>query len=89
MLALAHTIAYDLAVTGAHERGGTIPLEPAEAVRPSTLVLVGGATPDWMLSATRQVADALPAGRYEALDAQTHIVPPEVLRPVLCQFLPA
>lgn len=47
---------------------------------------VGGASPDWMIDVGRQVADALPNGRYEVLEGQEHVVAPEVLAPVLAEF---
>jgi hypothetical protein len=34
----------------------------------------------------QQVADALPNGRHRVLESQEHVVPPEVLVPVLTEF---
>ncbi|MEU8803174.1 alpha/beta hydrolase [Spirillospora sp. NPDC048819] len=89
MLALAHTVAYDLAALGVHDRGGTVPAELAATVAVPTLVLAGGASPDWMIDTARRLADALRAGRHEVLDGQDHIVPPEILVPALRTFLQA
>jgi pimeloyl-ACP methyl ester carboxylesterase len=52
-----------------------------------TLVLVGGASPAWMIDVGKQVADALPNGRLSVLEGQEHVVSPEVLVPVLAEFL--
>jgi pimeloyl-ACP methyl ester carboxylesterase len=52
-----------------------------------TLVLVGGASPDWMIDVGREVADAVQNGEHRILDGQEHVVPPEVLAPVLKEFL--
>ena len=81
--AMAPTMAYDSAVMDDISRGGTIPADLFEAVTVSTLVLVGGASPEWMIDVGKQVAKAMPNGRYRVLEGQEHVVPPEVLVPVL------
>ena len=53
----------------------------------TALVLAGGASPEWMIGASRQIADALPNGRLGVLGGQDHVVPPKVLAPVLREFL--
>lgn len=50
------------------------------------LVLVGGASPDWMIDVGRQTADAMPKGRLSVLEGEKHVVAPEVLVPVLAEF---
>ncbi len=74
-------------VMGDSSRGGTIPVDLAGRVTPPTLVLVGGASPAWMIDVGRQVADAMPNGRHRVLEGQEHVVPPELLAPVLVEFL--
>jgi pimeloyl-ACP methyl ester carboxylesterase len=83
---IAPTLAYDSEVMGDSIRGGTIPVDLVGRVRPRTLVLVGGASPAWMIDICRQFADALPNGGHRALGGQEHIVPPELLAPVLVEF---
>jgi hypothetical protein len=39
-----------------------------------------------MLEVGKQVADALPNGQHRVLEGQEHVVPPEVLVPVLEEF---
>ena len=85
--ALAHTLAYDSAVMGDVSRGGAVPTDVAARVTVPTLVLVGGASPDWMIEIGREVADAVQNGEHRVLDGQEHVVPPEVLAPVLKEFL--
>ncbi len=51
-----------------------------------SLILVGGASPEWMIDVGRQIADAMPNGRLRILEGQEHVVPPEVLVPVLAEF---
>lgn len=86
MEANAHTLLYDSEIMGDVSRGGTIPLDRAAAVTIPTLVLSGGESPDWMIDVGRQLAEALPNGRHRVLEAQGHVVPPEVLVPVLVDF---
>jgi pimeloyl-ACP methyl ester carboxylesterase len=85
--AMAPTMAYDSEVMGDIGRGGAVPTDLAGRVRCETLVLVGGASPEWMIDVARQVAKAMPQGRYRVLEGQEHVVPPEILVPVLAEFL--
>jgi pimeloyl-ACP methyl ester carboxylesterase len=84
--AMAPTMAYDSEVMGDISRGGTIPADLAGRVGTETLVLVGGASPAWMIDVGKQVADALPNGRPRVLEGQEHVVSSEVLVPVLAEF---
>lgn len=88
MQANAPTILYDpYEVMSEHSRGGKTPAEQAGGVTTPALVVAGGASPEWMINASRQIADALPMGGLHILEHQQHIVPPEVLAPVLTEFL--
>lgn len=84
--ALAPTLAYDSAVMGDASRGGTIPADDLRRVTPPTLVLTGGASPAWMNQVGDQVAKTLSSGQHVVLADQHHVVPPEVLAPVLMRF---
>ena len=85
--AMAPSLAYDSEIMGDISRGGTIPADLLGAVTVPTLVLVGGASPAWMIEVGRRLAEGPPNGRLEVLEAQEHVVPPEVLAPVLAEFL--
>ena len=85
--AMAHTMAHDSAVMGDISRGGTIPGDLLDAVTVPTLVLVGGASPAWMIDVGRQVAEVLSNGRISVLEGQAHVLHPEVLVRVLAEFL--
>jgi pimeloyl-ACP methyl ester carboxylesterase len=85
--AMAHTMAYDSEIMGDISRGGAVPTDLVGRVTTETLVLVSGASPAWMIDVGRQLADALPNGRLSVLEGQEHVVPPEVLVPVLTEFL--
>jgi len=84
--AMAPTLAYDSEIMGDLSTGGTVPTGVVRRVTNPALVLVGGASPAWMIDVGRQVAEALPNGQHRVLEGQEHVVPPEVLVPVLKEF---
>jgi pimeloyl-ACP methyl ester carboxylesterase len=84
--ALAPTLAYDSELMGDSSRDGTIPIDKASRVTVPALVLSGGADHPWMTDVGRRLADAMPNGRHRVLEGQEHVVPPEVLVPVLKEF---
>jgi pimeloyl-ACP methyl ester carboxylesterase len=84
MVAVEHTLAYDIAVIAAWQRA-TADDAVARAAQP-TLVIDGGASFDWMGSAADALAAPLPQGRRRTLPDQTHQVDPAVLAPVLAAF---
>ena len=87
LVALAPTLAYDSAVMGDIENGGAIPEEvAARATRPG-LVLVGGDSPPFMMEVSRRLANLLPQGRHRVLEGHGHVAAPEVLVPVVAEFL--
>jgi len=87
MADVAPTLAYDFAVMGNASRGGTVPLELIGNVTQPALAVCGSASPEFMIDAARVVSKALPGGQYVELDGHHHVVPPEVLAPVLIDFL--
>ena len=84
--AMAPTLAYDSEIMGDAATGGAVPAALVGRVKTDSLVLVGGASPSWMIDVGRRVADALPNGRHVVLEGQEHVVPPELLAPVLAEF---
>ena len=88
MLANAPTLRHDpYEVMSEQSRGGKTPAEQASGVTVPALVLAGGASPEWMIDASRQIAAALPNGQLRILDGQDHVVPSQVLAPVLAEFI--
>ena len=85
MLALAHTLPYDLRVTG----DGTIPGERLARLRIPTLVLSGGASPRWMRDSVAALVSAIPGGSHVVVPGQTHSAAPELLAPRLEAFFAA
>jgi pimeloyl-ACP methyl ester carboxylesterase len=87
LIALAPTLAYDSAVMGDIDRGGAIPEDLAvRATRPG-LVLVGGESPPFMMEVSRRLAALLPAGNHRVIEGQDHVASPEVLAPMVAEFL--
>jgi hypothetical protein len=86
MEGLAHTLAYDGAVMGDHMAGGPLPADRWISVTAPTLVMDGGASPDWARNAVGQLADVLPDARRQTLDGQDHGAAPEAVAPVLEEF---
>jgi pimeloyl-ACP methyl ester carboxylesterase len=83
MEAVAPSLAYDDAVMG----DGLLDRDRLAAVSVPVLAVAGGASPDWMREANRAVAETVPQGTYRVLEGQTHMVEPDVLGPVLADFL--
>ena len=84
--AMAPTLAYDSEIMGDIARGGTVPIDQAGRVTVPALVLTGGADYPWMTEVGRRLADGIANGHHRVLEGQEHVVPPEVLVPVLTEF---
>lgn len=80
--ALAHTLAYDAEIMGDY----SLPAERAASVKVPTLVLVGGASFDWMRDTQQVLAKTIPNAKYLTLEDQTHDVSPDVIGPALTDF---
>ncbi|WP_049561876.1 alpha/beta fold hydrolase [Nonomuraea sp. SBT364] len=86
-LANAHTLPHDpFEVLSEESRGGRTPEEQARRVGVPALVVCGGAGPPWMIETGQRIAEAMPKGRLLLLPGEGHIVPAEVLGPVLARF---
>jgi pimeloyl-ACP methyl ester carboxylesterase len=83
MLAQAHTLPYDVALTS------DVPADRLGALGVPLLAIYGDQTWNWIKVATRAVAAAVPGARCEVLAGQDHGVLhfPEALRPALTGFL--
>jgi len=87
--AVAHTLAYDAAFMEGAQLGGPLPAGRWESVTMPTLVVDGGASPEYIHGGAQAIADLLPDARRSTLEGQTHEVDPEVLAPVLAEFFAA
>ncbi|GAB1337960.1 alpha/beta hydrolase [Streptomyces sp. E-15] len=83
MEAVAPSLAHDDTVMG----DGLLPRDRLAAIGVPVLAVAGGASPEWMRAAAREIADTVPRGAYRVLEGQTHMVEPDVLGPVLAEFL--
>jgi pimeloyl-ACP methyl ester carboxylesterase len=89
MEAVAHTISYDGRVMGDALVGSPEPLQRWESVTIPTLVMDGGASPDWQRNAVRALVDVLPDVRHRTLEGQGHGPADELLAPALIEFFTA
>jgi hypothetical protein len=87
MIALAPTLAYDSAVMGDVESGGAVPVDVATRVTRPGHVLVGGESPPFITEVSRRLADLLPEGSHHVVEGHGHVVPPDVLAPVVAERL--
>jgi pimeloyl-ACP methyl ester carboxylesterase len=85
--AVAHTLSYDDAIMGDTMTGKPLPTGRWATVTIPTLVIDGGASPPWARNAVEVLVDMLPDAQRRTLVGQTHQVDPEVLAPVLEEFL--
>lgn len=82
---VAHTLPYDAAVMTAFR----IPRERFAAIGVPVLVMNGSKTDRRLRQAARTIADTVPAAHHRELVGQTHNVRPDVLAPVVIEFLAA
>ena len=81
--ALAPTLEYDALIMGDF----TIPAHWATAITVPTLVIDGGESRAWRRNTAQIVADLLPNGRRLTMDGHPHDVEPEVLGPIVEEFV--
>ena len=82
MLAIAHTAAYDSALTVHSE----VPADRLAVLRLPVLVLRGGTSFPWIGETARRVADAVPGAELVTLPGQPHSPAPEALARELVRF---
>ncbi len=81
--ALAHTLPYDIRIA---DDIRPPPVQLATLAIP-TLVLEGGASPNWIRAVSKAIADALPISEIRELPGLGHNAPAEVLAPIIGEFL--
>jgi pimeloyl-ACP methyl ester carboxylesterase len=87
LIALAPTLEYDSAVMGDIENGGAVPDRlVARASRPG-LVLIGGESPPFMIEVGVRLAGLLPWGGHRVLTGQGHVAAPDVVAPIVADFV--
>jgi pimeloyl-ACP methyl ester carboxylesterase len=84
---VAHTLPYDTLLTVHHQKGKPLSVEKWKSVTIPTLVISGSKSHTWIRNAMQSLANILPNAKHHTLEGQSHIVKPEVLAPVLKEFL--
>jgi pimeloyl-ACP methyl ester carboxylesterase len=79
--AIAHTLVYDTTIAG------SIPLARLSAVGIPTLVVDSGASTPWLRDTTRALVEHLPDAQHLSLFGNFHDVDPQLLAPVIKDFL--
>lgn len=79
--ALAHTLPYDLALGGEG-----IPVDYLAKITVPALVLGGAASPEWFQRTVEATAAAIGGARLTMVPGHDHMVPAEVIAPVLADF---
>lgn len=81
---LTPTLPYDIAVTA-----GGVPAAELGKIAAPVLFVGGKNSPGWFQRSVADQAAATPGARLEMLDGYDHNVPPEVITPILIEFLSA
>ena len=85
LVAKAPTLIYDYKLKTA--RGDAlVPGDQLSRIAIPVQAMAGGASPDWMRNVSKQVAGAVQHGTYVEVPGQGHMVPPQVLAPLLREF---
>ncbi|ODT32528.1 MAG: hydrolase [Kaistia sp. SCN 65-12] len=84
--ALAHTLAYDVAVLGDRMSGKPLPPGAWDQLTVPVLVMDGGASPAWIRNSARALATLLTDAEHRSLEGQAHNAAPEVVAPELERF---
>lgn len=72
---------------GEIDRGGVVPEDLVRAVPVPTLVLAGGASPDFFRGTAAQIAGPLSNGECRVLAGQDHDASADAVAPVVAEFL--
>jgi pimeloyl-ACP methyl ester carboxylesterase len=84
--AVAHTLPYDIAVLGDGMSGNSLRPEQWVPVSMPTLVMDGGASPQWIRNSAWALAEILPDAEHQTLEGQLHNAAPEALAPAIERF---
>jgi pimeloyl-ACP methyl ester carboxylesterase len=79
---LTPTLPYDIAVTA-----GGVPTAELGKITTPVLILGGNNSPAWFRQSVAEQASATPGARLTMLDGYDHNAPPEVIAPILIDFV--
>jgi pimeloyl-ACP methyl ester carboxylesterase len=80
---VAHTLPYDLSIVVPFQQRRPLPDRYYADVKPETLVIAGGKSPEYMRNAQAAIAQQVPHGRLQTLAGQTHMIKAKVTAPVV------
>ena len=83
---IAHTLAYDGTIVREATGGDPALLRRWASIRVPTLVMEGGASPDWIRNAATALTEVLPDARRRTLEGQDHGPDSKLLAPALEAF---
>src|SRR5690606_27703839 len=83
--AVAPTLAYDAAVLGDQ----SVPAARAASIKIPTLVMDGGASPDFMRQGVQALQQVIPGAQRRTLEGQSHDAAAEAVAPALIEFFTA
>ena len=86
MTGVAHTLPYDLSIVVPFQQGRSLPEGRYDDVSPTTLMIAGSKSPDYMRNAQARIAESVPDARLVTLDGQTHMIKAKVTAPVITEF---
>ena len=87
VLKVANTLPYDGAAMGDHMSGKPLPAEWATKATIPTLVIDGDQSPASLRDAVAEVTALLPNAERRTLEGHGHGAPPDVIAPILREFL--
>ena len=76
---------HDVEVMGDFDQGGTVPEDLVRSVGVPTLVLAGGASPDFFRATATRLAELLPRGTLRVLAGQHHGAAAAVVAPAVAE----
>jgi pimeloyl-ACP methyl ester carboxylesterase len=89
MVGMAHTIAYDLAITQDTQTGAPLPTARWSSASCPTLVLTGAKSETFFRAGAEALVAMLPAGQHRTIEGQGHaavVMGSKVLAPILTTF---
>ena len=86
IMAVAHTLPYDGAISQEFQRGEPLPAGAWRNVTVPVLAVAGGKSPAWMQNGMRALSSALSNAQHRTLAGQTHDVSAKALDPLLKAF---
>ena len=86
-VAMAPTMNYDIEVMGEISNGGAIPERMVRSVSTPTLVIAGGASPEFFRATVDRLVELLPNATATVLEGQDHGAPADVVAAAVTPFV--